>query len=172
MTHCSKHSSVCLTKLNYVVSSHLRVNVNSRKYFSSKSRIPCFNFRIYQFIDNVFWYYNLYSIEVKIYNFEGMFWLGGQIADMNTLLHCNFCFQIIGHQFLSSKVSPPPRPNSLFDMIKCTFIITFLFPCEYSIRPKLLYCLVTIVGYFHGNQSCITSCYHLYTWGYYRKWVP
>ncbi len=106
----------------------------------------------------------------KIYNFEdifSMFLLVGaagraKYGNMNTLLYCHFCIQMITHHFLLSKVS---RPIHTIPGINAHLLYPILCSWKYSIRHKLLYCPVCFFDYFHGNQHCVASCYYFYTLG-------
>ncbi len=77
------------------------------------------------------------------------------------ILHCHFCIQIITDHLLLSKVS---HPIHTIPGINGHLLYPILYPWKYSIRHKLLYCPVCILG-FHGNQRCIASYHYFYTWG-------
>ncbi len=50
-------------------------------------------------------------------------------------------------------------------MNKYTLIISFLITLEVFCHHKLLYCPVSILGCFHGNQCCVDFFNYFYTWG-------
>ncbi len=78
---------------------------------------------------------------------------------VNTLLLCHLCIQIITHHFLLNKVS---HPVHTIQGINAHLLYPILCPRKYSIRHKLLYCPVCILGCCYGNQCCEASCRYFY----------